>query len=108
MARVFHGVEMVAVNEKFIEAVYRRQEFIQVAKVILAELSRGVAHPFERRCDRGRLIGNADGRTRLAYRRKTSTDRKLTCYEVCPSCRAARFGIIVGEAHTFCGHPGQG
>ena len=41
---IFHRVEVIEVAEELIEAVHRRQELVEVAKVVLAELARGVAH----------------------------------------------------------------
>ena len=44
VGRVFHRIEMVEVSEELIEPVYRRQELIQVAEVVLTELTGGIAH----------------------------------------------------------------
>ena len=43
MLRLVLGIEMIEVAEKLVEAVYGRQEFVSVAKVVLAELAGGVA-----------------------------------------------------------------
>ena len=40
--RVRHGVEVVQVAEELVEAVQRRQELVQVAEVVLAELPGGI------------------------------------------------------------------
>ena len=42
--RVFHRVEVIEVAEELVEAMDRRQELIEIAKVVLAELARGIAH----------------------------------------------------------------
>ena len=42
--RVLHRVEVVEVAEELVEAVHRRQELVEVAEVVLAELAGGVAH----------------------------------------------------------------
>ncbi len=44
MERILHGVEVVEVAPELVEAVHRRQKFIAIAKMVLAELPRGVAH----------------------------------------------------------------
>ena len=41
---VFHRVEVIEVAEELVEAVDGRQELIEVAEVVLAELAGGVAH----------------------------------------------------------------
>ncbi len=41
---VLLGVEMIEIAEELVEAVHRRQVFVAVAKVVLAELAGGVAH----------------------------------------------------------------
>ena len=48
VGRVLHRVEVIEVAEELVEAVHRRQELVQVAEVVLAELAGGVAHALER------------------------------------------------------------
>jgi hypothetical protein len=48
--RLFLGVEVVEAAEELVEAVHRRQMFVAVALVVLAELAGGVALALE---DRG-------------------------------------------------------
>jgi hypothetical protein len=38
--RLFLGIEMVEIAEEFVEAVHGRQEFVEIAEVVLAELGR--------------------------------------------------------------------
>src|SRR5262249_11746780 len=47
MTRIFHGIQMVKITEKFIEAVNGWDELVQITEVVLAELSCGVPHGFE-------------------------------------------------------------
>ena len=47
MERVFHRVQVVQISEEFVESVHSRQEFVAVAKVVLTELPRGIAHRFK-------------------------------------------------------------
>ena len=105
MAMVFHRVEVIEVAEELVEAVHRRQELVQVAQVVLAELPGGVAHRLQRGGDRRRLRRHADRRARLADRREAGADRQLAGDEVGAARGAARFGVVVGEAHAFGREP---
>src|SRR5262249_44795702 len=60
------GVEVVEVSIELVEAVYGRQEAVEVAEVVLAELTGGVAERLEQLGDRGILGLEADGRARHA------------------------------------------
>ncbi len=64
--RIFHRVQVIEVAEELIEPMNRGKEFIEVTKVILAELPGGVTHGLERRGDGGRCIRHADRRIGLA------------------------------------------
>ncbi len=64
--RIFHRVQVIEVAEELIEPMNRGKEFIEVTKVILAELPGGVTHGLERRGDGRRCIRHADRRTGLA------------------------------------------
>ena len=44
MRRVFHRIEVIQVAEELIEAVDGRQELVEIAQVVFAELAGGVAH----------------------------------------------------------------
>jgi hypothetical protein len=92
---------VVQVAEEFIEAMHARKVLVQVAEVVLAELTRGVAHRFQHRGDGRRLRRQADIGAGLADRRQSSPDRQLAGDEIGAACGAARFGIIVGEAHAL-------
>ena len=54
--RLLLGVEVVEVAEELVEAVDGRQELVQVAEVVLAELAGGVAERLEQLGDR-RVLG---------------------------------------------------
>ena len=41
--RIGHRVEVVQVSEELIEAMHRREKFVQVTEVVLAELAGGIA-----------------------------------------------------------------
>ena len=53
---VLFGIKVIQVAEELVEAVYRRQIFITVAKTVLAELARRIAERFERFGD-GDVLG---------------------------------------------------
>ena len=96
--RVGHGVEVIQVSEELIEAVQRRQVLVQVAEVVLAELAGGVALRLERGGDGAGLGRHADVRAGLADGRQTRAERDLAGDEAGPARRAARLGVVVGEA----------
>ena len=99
--RVGHRVEVVQVAEEFVEAVHRRQELVQVAEVVLAELAGGVALRLERGGERAGLGRNADVGAGLADGRQTRAERNLAGDEVGPARRATRLGVVVGEQHAL-------
>ena len=105
MARVLHRVEVVEVAEELVEAVDRRQELVQVAQVVLAELAGGVAHRLQRRRDGRRLAGMPIGAPAwptvvMPVRIGSSPVMKFGA-----AGRAARLGVVVGEAHALGGEP---
>ena len=57
MGRVFHRIQVIEIAEEFVESMNGRQELVQVAKVVLAELAGGIAHRLQRRGDGRRLAG---------------------------------------------------
>src|SRR5215469_8967455 len=75
--------------------------------MVLAELAGRVSHGFENVRNGDGLIGYADWSSGLSDRREASPKRQFTGDEVRPSGGAARFCVIVGEAHTLAGHPVQ-
>ena len=101
--RVLHRIQVVEVAEELIEAVHRRQELVEVAQMVLAELAGGVAHRLERRGDGRRLGRHADRRAGLADGGQAGADRQLAGDEVGATGRAARLGVVVGEAHALGG-----
>src|SRR5262249_51360576 len=59
---LFFCVEMIQVAEEFVEAVHRGQITVQIAEMILPELSRGVAERLERLGDGNVAVLQADRR----------------------------------------------
>ena len=103
MCGIFHGVQVVQVAEEFVEAMYGRQELVEVSQVILAELSGRVAHRLERGGDRRCFRGKADCRTSLADGGHAGADRQFAGDEVRATGGAARFGVVIGEDHALRG-----
>ena len=101
--RIGHRIEVIEVTEEFVEAVQRRQIFVQVAEMVLAELAGGVTHRFEQQRRGHRLLRHADVGAGLADRGETGAQRNLPGDEVGAAGGAARFGVVVGEAHAVGG-----
>jgi hypothetical protein len=79
------------------------QEFVQVTKMVLAELAGGVANRLQNRGNGYRLSGQADFRSCLAYRGHAGADRQFAGDEVRTARRATRLGVIVGKQHALLG-----
>src|SRR5271163_4103569 len=75
--------------------------------MVLAELTGRISHRSEHVRDSDGLIGDANGCSSLSNCCKAGPHRYFTSDEVRPPGGAARFRIIVGEAHTLVGHPVQ-
>jgi hypothetical protein len=72
--RLLLGVQVVEVAEELVEAVRGRQELVQVAEVVLAELPGRVPERLEQLGDRRVLRLQADRRGRDADLRQTGAD----------------------------------
>src|SRR6516164_1150104 len=75
--------------------------------MVLAELAGRISHRSERVRNSHGLIGDANGCSGLSDCGEASPHRYFTSDEVGPPSGAARFRIVVGEAHTLVGHPVQ-
>ena len=103
--RLFFSVEVVQIPEELVEPVRGRQELVQVAEVILAELAGRIAQRFEQLGDRRILLLQADvdaGHPDLAHARAVDAlarDKR----------RAARgatlLAVRVGEQHSLISDP---
>src|SRR4051794_41145511 len=82
---VLHRIQVIEVAVELIEAVDGGQELVEIAKVILTELTGGVAHRLERGGDRWRLRRQSDVRTRLAHGGHPGSDGELTSDKVSAS-----------------------
>ena len=94
---------MVQVAEELIEAVQRRQVFVQVAEVVLAELAGGVAQGLERGGDRAGLSGMPTSAPAWPTVVRPVRSGNSPGDEVRPARRAARLGVVVGEQHALRG-----
>jgi hypothetical protein len=100
-----HGVEVIQVAEIFIEPVHRRQIFVQIAEMVLAELPGHIAERFQHGRERHRLRRNADVGARLAHGRQAGAQRDFAGDEIGPARGATRLGIVIGEPYAFGGDP---
>src|SRR5205823_3429324 len=96
--------EVIEVAEELVEPMNSGQKLIEIAQVILTELTSCIALRFERRGYRASLRWDPDLGTGLADRGHACANRKLTHDEVCATRRATGLGVIVGEQHAFLGH----
>jgi hypothetical protein len=103
MRGIFHRLEVIEVTEELVEAEDSRQELIEVAEMVLTELTRGITHGLEHRSNGHRLWGYTDWRTGLADRGQTRADRELAGDEVSAAGRAACLGVVVSEVHALSG-----
>ncbi len=95
------GVEVVEVTEELVEAVYRRQMFVLVAEVVLAELTAGVAVGLEERCEGHHVVTDPLVRAGHPDGEQTGAERVLAEDEGRPSGGAALLGVPVGEEGTL-------
>src|ERR1044071_1308138 len=72
MRRVLHCVQVIQISKELVEPMDRRQEFVEIPEVVLAELASGVALCFEGGSNRTSLRWYADLSTSLADRRHAS------------------------------------
>jgi hypothetical protein len=79
------------------------KEFVEVAEVVLPELTGGVAHGLERRGNGHGLRRYSDGGACLTDRGHAGPYRKLAGDEVGATCRATCLRIVVSEAHALSG-----
>jgi hypothetical protein len=70
--RLLFGVQVIEVAEEHVESVHRRQEFVAVAEVVLAELSRGVALRLQQ-------FGNSRVLVRQTFLRRRQADLQQPC-----------------------------
>jgi hypothetical protein len=99
------GVEVVEVAVELVEAVHGRQEPVEVAEVVLAELARGVAVRLEELCDRGVFGLQADRCPGEAHLAQPGPVDGLAGDEGGAARGAVLLGVGVGEHHALAGEP---
>ena len=101
--RFFFGVQVIEVAEELVEAVDRRQVFIPIAEMVLAELTGGVAERLQQLGDRRVLFLQTDGGARHADLGQAGADRILAADEGGAAGGAALLTVPVGERRAFLG-----
>jgi hypothetical protein len=102
--RLFLRVEVVEVAEKFVETVVRRQHVVEIAEVVLAELTGGVPLFLDQRGDRHELVRHADRGGRDANLGEAGAVDALAGDEGRAARGAGLFAVTVGEQHAFLGN----
>ncbi len=102
--RLLLGVEVVEVAEELVEAVDRRQMFVLVAQVVLAELPARVAVGLEERGERHHLVADPLVRAGHPDGEQTGAEGVLAEDEGRPPGGAALLGVPVGEERPFLCH----
>jgi hypothetical protein len=103
--RLFLGVEVIEIAEKFIEAVHTRQIFVAIAQVVLAELTGGVAERLQQFGDRRIFRVQSDHGAGHADFGQAGADRVLTGDEGRSAGRAALLAVPIGESRAFLRDP---
>ena len=85
MFQFIFGIEVIKVAEEFVEAVHGGQEFVAIAKMVLAELPGGITLRLQKLGD-GRILG----RTGLPWPQGRPTLRSPVRDGLCPVMKAAR------------------
>ena len=98
-----HRVQVIQIPEELIEAVQGRQELVEIAEVVLAELPGGVALRLQRGGNRAGLSRHTDIGAGLANGSKTRAQRDLAGDEGSAARRATGLGIVVREQHALAG-----
>src|SRR3954451_18752807 len=99
--RLLLSVEVIEVPEELVEPVSRRQELVEVAEVVLAELTSRIAQRLEQFGDRRILLLESDvdpWHPNLAHARAVHA---LPRDERRPPRGATLFAVGVGEQHSL-------
>ena len=99
--RFFLGVEVIKIAEEFVEAMHRREEFVAVAEVVLAELAGGIALRLEQFGDSRIFLLQADRRAGHTDLGQSRTNWILSADEARAPGGAALLRIVVGEGHAL-------
>jgi hypothetical protein len=103
--RLFLGVKVIKVAEEFVEAVHRRQRFVAVANVVLAELTRGKTEIPQQPADRRVLLAHAHRRAGKADLREPGANDVLPGEKRRASRGTALLTVIVQKSQPLVGDP---
>src|SRR5690349_21124297 len=104
LLRFFFGIEVIQIAVELVEPVNGWQELIEVAKVVLAELARGVALLLEEGGDRYRLVLEAHLRAWNTHLGHAGAVHTLPSDERGAACGAGLLAVGVGEEHPLIGN----
>src|SRR4029077_9386141 len=90
---------------ELVETVHRRQEFIAVAEMVLANLRSSIALRFEQFGDGRVLVLDTLFSARQADFEQARAERRLTEDERGATRRAGLLGVVVGEQYAFLRDP---
>jgi hypothetical protein len=96
---------VIEVAEEHVEPVHRRQEFVAVAEMVLAELSGHVAERLQQIGDRRILLRQSFLRPRQADLQQPGAQRGLPGDERGAAGGAGLLAVIVGEDRALVGDP---
>ena len=97
----FLGIQVIEIAEELVEAVHRRQEFVLVAQMVLAELAGGVAQRLQQFRDGRVFRPKADIGARHPDLGQAGADRVLPGDERGAAGGAALLAVVVGEGRAF-------
>ena len=102
--RFLFRVQVIEVAEELVEPVHRRQVFVTIAEVVLAELAGGITERLQHFGDGRVFLLKADLGTRHPHLRQARADRILAGDEAGAPGRAALLGVVIGEGHALFGN----
>src|SRR6266481_2350679 len=102
--RLLFRIKVIEIAKEFVEAMHRRQEFVLVTKVVLAELACGVAMRFEQLGHGWILRAQTEVGPRQPDLGEARTDRILASDERRSTRGAALLSVVVGEGDAFVAH----
>ena len=101
--RLFLGIEVIEIAEELIEAVHRRQRFVAVADVVLAELPGRVAEVLEQAADRRIELAHAHRRAGEADLGEPGADAVLAGEERRAAGGAGLLAVVMQKLKPFLG-----
>src|ERR1700730_1330522 len=103
--RLFLRVQVVQIAVELVEAVHRREVFVAIAEVVLANLRGRIPQGLEQRGDSGVFLVQTNGGGRQTDFGQPRAQPMLTGDERRSSGRAALLAVAVGKTHALLGDP---